>query len=292
VPVSLLSGTDPLRVRDDDGMRTNPYVSFLTDYGWADGFVAACHGVMMRIAPAVRVIDITHQIPPQQVRRGAAVLAQTVPWLPPAVHLAVVDPGVGTARRAVAVRAGTPEQASFLVGPDNGLLSWAWIALGGARAAVALGSPAHRLPDVSATFHGRDVFAPAAAHLAVGVPLGELGPPIDPATLTRLPEPSCVVRPGEIDAEIVSIDGFGNVQLAATPEQLASAGLRLGDAVVVHASGSTFPAHVGRTFADVAPGDLVVLADSAGYSAVAANGGSAAAVLNVHDAQTVVVCRT
>jgi len=273
-------------------MRAKAYVSFLTDYGSADGFVAACHGVLVRIAPAVRVIDITHQIPPQRVRRGAAVLAQTVPWLPPAVHLAVVDPGVGTARRAVAVRAGSAEQESFLVGPDNGLLSWAWTALGGARAAVALESPAHRLPVVSATFHGRDVFAPAAAHLASGVPLDELGPPVDPATLVRLPAPSSVVRPGAVEAEIVSIDGFGNVQLAATPEQLARAGLRLGDAIVVRARGSTFPARTGRTFADVAPGDLVVVADSAGYSALAVNGGSAAVVLSVRDTDTVVVCRT
>jgi S-adenosylmethionine hydrolase len=264
-------------------------VSFLTDYGCADGFVAACHGVLARIAPSVRVIDITHQIPPQRVRRGAAVLAQTVPWLPPAVHIAVVDPGVGTARRGIAVQAGDAEQASILVGPDNGLLSWAWAALGGARSAVALEEPAYRLPAVSATFHGRDVFAPAAAHLAAGVPLDALGPAIDLETLIRLPEPSCVIRPGEVEAEIRSIDGFGNVQLAAISEQLAAAGVSVGDSVMVRTRESAFPARVGRTFADVPVGSLVVIADSAGYAAVAANGGSAAAVISVGESDLIML---
>jgi hypothetical protein len=270
-------------------MRRYSCVSFLTDYGQADGFVAACHGVLLRIAPTVRIIDITHQIPPHRIRRGAAVLAQTVPWLPPAVHLAVVDPGVGTARQAVAIAAGDGEQESTFVGPDNGLLSWAWAVLGGLRSAVALENPAYWLPAVSRTFHGRDVFAPAAAHLASGIPLDELGPQVDPATLVRLPEPRSRARDGEVEAEIVSIDGFGNVQLAATLDELARAGVEPGGKVVVEVAGTAFPALVGHTFADVASGALAVLEDSAGYAAIAVNGGSAAAVLSVGDTDTVVL---
>jgi len=265
-------------------------VSFLTDYGQADGFVAACPGVLLRIAPTIRVIDITHQIPPQRIRRGAAVLAQTVPWLPPAVHVAVVDPGVGTARRAIAIGAGDEEQGSVLVGPDNGLLSWAWSVLGGVRSAVALENRAYQLPAVSATFHGRDIFAPVAAHVASGIPLDELGPPIDPATLVHLPKPESRTSDGAVEADIVSIDGFGNVQVAATLDELSQAGLKPGDDVVIEAAGVTFPALVGYTFADAAPGTLAVLQDSAGYAAIVVNGGSAAAVLNVRDTDSVALC--
>ena len=140
------------------------YLSFLTDYGLDDGFVAACHGVAARIAPHAGIIDVTHLVPPGDVRRGAAVLAQTVPYLPPAVHVAVVDPGVGTARRGVAVAAGD----SVFVGPDNGLLSWAVTASGGAARAFSLTNRALWLASVAATFHGRDIFMPVAAHLADG----------------------------------------------------------------------------------------------------------------------------
>src|SRR5436190_15870208 len=140
------------------------WISLTTDYGCSDGFVAACHGAIARIAPAVRVIDITHSVPPCDVAQGAAVLAQAVPHLPPAVHVAVVDPGVGTARRALAVEAGD----SVLVGPDNGLLPRAADALGGVRRAVVLDNAGWFADPVSATFHGRDVFAPVAARLALG----------------------------------------------------------------------------------------------------------------------------
>src|SRR6516165_3972758 len=143
----------------------------LTDYGLEDGFVAACHGTAARIAPDARIIDITHLVQPGDVRRGAAVLAQTVSYLPPAVHVAVVDPGVGTARRAIAVAAGD----SILVGPDNGLLSWAMAALGGGKAAVQLTNGELWLHPVSATFHGRDIFMPVAAHLAAGLQLAAAG---------------------------------------------------------------------------------------------------------------------
>jgi S-adenosylmethionine hydrolase len=249
-------------------MPAYPWISLTTDYGLLDGFVAACHGVIARIAPQIRVIDVTHQIPPADVRRGAAVLAQTVPYLPTAVHVAVVDPGVGTARRAIALR--TPN--GLLVGPDNGLLPWAAEALGGVVEAVALTSPVW-FPEISATFHGRDVFAPAAARLALGADLTEGGPLLDPAELVRLPDPRVAVGPGWLAAEVLTIDRFGNVQLAATAAELAG----LGRTVRVNG----VPAVRGETFGTVPPGGLVVLLDSAGLVAIAVNGGRAVDLLGV-----------
>jgi S-adenosylmethionine hydrolase len=239
------------------------YISFTTDYGLSDGFVASCHGVIARIAPPVRVIDVTHQIAPGEVTRAAAVLAQTVPHLPPAVHLAVVDPGVGTQRRAVVLR--TPK--GLLVGPDNGLLVWAADALGGITGAFALSTP----DNASNTFHGRDVFAPAAAHLAVGA-LPE-GPAINPADLVRLPDPVVAMGDGWIEAEVLTIDRFGNVQLAAP----ASAWEQLPDTLTVGGCRAVR----GETFADAPSGGLVVFADSARQLAVAVNGGRAAVMLAV-----------
>ncbi len=185
-------------------------LTFITDYGLEDGFVAACHGVAARIAPSARVIDITHLVQPGDVRRGAAVLAQTIPYLPPAVHVAVVDPGVGTARRGVAVQAGD----SVLVGPDNGLLSWAIDAKGGPERAVLLTNGDLWLHPVSPTFHGRDIFMPVAAHLAAGAELSSAGDELDVADLVTLPAPTSRVRDGEAEGEVMSVDRFGNVQLS------------------------------------------------------------------------------
>lgn len=251
------------------------WISLTTDYGLSDGFVAACHGVIARLAPAVRVVDVTHLVPPADVVRGAAVLAQTVGYLPPAVHVAVVDPGVGTARRGIGLH--TP--GGLLVGPDNGLLLWAAEALGGVRAAVELANPAWFPDGVSATFHGRDVFAPAAARLASGAPLADAGPEIDPAGLVRLPDPVVRVGDGWLEAEILTVDHFGNAQLAASSSTLDG----LPGSVRVRATGSRqwSPARRGRTFGDVPTGELVVYPDSANLVAVAVNGGSAAARLSV-----------
>lgn len=244
------------------------FVSFTTDYGTRDGYVAACKGVLAVRAPGVTVLDVTHEVSPQDVRHGSAVLAQTVPWLPPAVHLAVVDPGVGTDRRGVAVVAAR----GLLVGPDNGLLVPAADALGGVTAAYALSDPAHHLPRVSATFHGRDVFAPVAAALCAGLPPDRLGPPV--ADLVRLPDLPVSAGPDGLRAPVLSVDGFGTLQLAATAGHLA--GLD-GDDLEVAGR----PARRGRTFADVPAGELVVLVDSAGHVAVAVNRGSAAALLGL-----------
>lgn len=251
------------------------WISFTTDYGTSDAFVAICKGVIAGIAPHSRVLDVTHAIGPRDVRRGATVLASAVPYLPPSVHVAVVDPGVGTARRGVVVVAG----GSVLVGPDNGLLLPAAEALGGVSNCFELTEPRFRLSSVSATFHGRDIFAPAAAHLANGELPSAFGAEVDPAGLVRLPAPVFRVADGVIEAEIVGVDHFGNVQLAAGPEVLAAMGLGQGDRVSVHCGQSSCPAVVGRTFGDVVEGGLLVHVDSAGAVAIAVNGGSAAVVL-------------
>ncbi|MFL6122427.1 S-adenosyl-l-methionine hydroxide adenosyltransferase family protein [Actinophytocola sp.] len=248
------------------------WISFTTDYGIDDGFVGVCEGVIARIAAGARVIHVSHTVPPQDVRRGAAVLAQTVPYLPPAVHLAVVDPGVGTDRRGVVLVAAD----GVLVGPDNGLLTAAADALGGVRAAHELVEPAYRLSTVSATFHGRDLFAPAAAHLAAGVPAERLGPAVDPATLVRLPEPETVVEAGKLSTEIRYIDTFGNIQLAATGADLQASGAALGATAHANLNGRSAKATVGRTFADTSRDGLVVYVDSGERVALAVNGGSAA----------------
>jgi S-adenosylmethionine hydrolase len=240
------------------------YVSFTTDYGLSDGFVASCHGQIARLAPPVRVIDVTHMIAPGDVTRGAAVLAQTVPYLPTSVHLAVVDPGVGTQRRAVVLH--TPQ--GVLVGPDNGLLIWAAEALGGVTAAYELSTP----DTASRTFHGRDVFAPAAAKLAVGSL--KPGPAIDPQTLVRLADPVVAIGEGWMEAEVLTIDRFGNVQLAAPGAYLH----QLPDRVTIGGC----RAMRGETFSDAPSGGMVVFADSANQLAIAVNGGRAAVMLAVN----------
>ena len=259
----------------DNGAVGFDWISFTTDYGTSDAFVAICKGVIAGIAAHSRVLDVTHAIGPQDVRRGANVLASAVPYLPPSVHVAVVDPGVGTARRGIAVVAG----ASVLVGPDNGLLLPAADALGGVSACFALSEPRFRLPVVSATFHGRDIFAPAAAHLANGERPSAFGAEIDPGSLVRLAAPVSRIADGMVEAEIVGVDHFGNVQLGAGPEALAALGVADGGHVTVEFGQSRHDVVVGRTFADVPVGGLLVHVDSAGAVAIAVNGGSAAQVL-------------
>ena len=254
--------------------RSADVVSLTTDYGLADGFVAACHGTIARLAPTVRVIDVTHLVPPGDIRRGATVLAQTVPYLPVGVHVAVVDPGVGTSRRGVAL--GTPD--GFLVGPDNGLLLDAAAALGGVTEAVELTNPRWLADRVSATFHGRDVFAPVAARLALGAALSEAGPAVDPSTLIRLPDPVVEVRPDGFTAEVLTVDHFGNVQLAATADLLLPLPTRVRIRPVGGQVWERTAVH-GATFGDAPPGELVVHADSAGRVALSVNGGRAAEVL-------------
>jgi S-adenosyl-L-methionine hydrolase (adenosine-forming) len=261
-------------------------LTFLTDYGLEDGFVAACHGVAFQIAPNTPITDITHLVPPGDIQRGAVVLAQTVRYFPPAVHVAVVDPGVGTERRGVAVAAG----GSVFVGPDNGLLSWAVAEAGGATAAVSLTNRALWRDTVTATFHGRDIFMPAAAHLAAGTPLARAGDALDVASLVTLPRPESGVRAGGsggsggpeppgwegyIEAEVLTVDRFGNAQLSVTGADAARAGLVPGARVTLAWDGHERTVAFGSTFGDVAAGEIVGYPDSAGYVAIAVNGGSA-----------------
>ena len=248
------------------------YLSFLTDYGLEDGFVAACHGVSARIAPHATIIDVTHLIPPGDVRRGAAVLAQTVPYLPPAVHVAVVDPGVGTARRGIAVAAGD----SVFIGPDNGLLSWAVTAVGGAARAFSLTNRELWLTRVTPTFHGRDIFMPVAAHLAADAELAAAGEEIDIGGLVTLPAPERVVRDFTAAGEVLTVDRFGNVQLSVTAADATEIGVKPGGTVLVRLGHRQLTLPYRDTFGAVGAGELVVYADSAGLVSVAVNGGSAA----------------
>jgi S-adenosyl-L-methionine hydrolase (adenosine-forming) len=265
---------------------TYAWIWLLTDYGRRDGFVASCHGVIARIAPSVRVEDITHDVPPRDIRHGAAVLAQTVPYLPRSVVVGVVDPGVGTSRRGVALAAGE----IILVGPDNGLLPWAADAVGGALTAVELDEPAFLLNVSARTFAGRDVFAPAAAHLASGVPLAALGPALVVDDLVRLPNPLIESQEGVLDTEVLSVDQFGNVQLAPTAADLNAARLDSG-AVQIGVLDRRFSSTVGTTFADVQLGELVLYIDSAGHVALAVNGGDAASTLDVRPGDQVTITR-
>ena len=254
------------------GMTGYDWITFTSDYGLEDHFVGVCHGVMARVAPRARVIDVSHGVAAQDVRHGALLLAQAVPYLPRAVHLAVVDPGVGSGRGMVALEAG----GQVLVGPDNGLLVWAAAALGGVARAHALLDPAYRLAPVSATFHGRDVFAPAAAHLAAGVELAALGPEVDPAGLVRLERPGPRVDGDRIGTLVLAVDHFGNLALDLGRDDLARVGVATGDPVELRVGGRAHRLVLAETFASVPAGELVLHEDSFGSMAVAVNLGGAA----------------
>src|SRR5436190_3464177 len=197
------------------------FITFLTDFGLEDDFVGTCHGVLKRIAPAAQIIDITHGIRPGHVLQAALMLANTLPYMPTGVHLAVVDPGVGGVRRPLALRDG---EGRLYIGPDNGLLLPAADRFGGVAEAHELANPAYALEHVSRTFHGRDLFSPAAAHLALGVPLQELGPPIDPGELVRLDLPKPERAAGGIRATVLAGDRLGNAAPNLTRADLDEAG--------------------------------------------------------------------
>lgn len=250
-------------------------ITFLSDYGYADDFVGVCHGVIAGIAPDARVIDVTHRIARHDIRSGALVLARALPHMPAGIHLAVVDPGVGGPRRAVAIRC--VERDRVLVGPDNGLLSLAAERFGGALAAIDIGDSPHRLEHVSATFHGRDVFAPVAAALAAGAPFDGAGEPLAADRLVTLELPKARREDGRVVAHALLIDGYGNVTLDAPPSTLADAGLAFEPDLLVN----DVPAVYGRTFGDVPPGALLVYEDSYGAVSLAVNAGSAARELGL-----------
>ena len=260
------------------------FITFLTDFGLQDDFVGTCHGVMKKIAPEVEIIDITHGIAPQAVLQGALTLANTLPFMPEGVHLAVVDPGVGGSRRALALR---DSEGRIYVGPDNGLLIPAAEKLGGIAEAHELANPDYALESVSRTFHGRDLFAPAAAHLALGVSLAELGPPIDPDALARLDVPQPEIGVTRIHCTVVSIDRFGNVQLNLERSHLDEAGVVPGTRIELQIGTERYYAVAARTFADARPGDIILYEDAYRNLSIAINGGNAAAMFAIKEGQDV-----
>jgi S-adenosyl-L-methionine hydrolase (adenosine-forming) len=254
------------------------FITFLSDFGLEDDFVGTCHAVMKRIAPEAEIIDLTHGIRPQQILQGALVLANTLPYAPPGVHLAIVDPGVGSGRRALALEAG---EGRRFVGPDNGLLLPAAERLGGIQGAYEILNPEYALRPVSATFHGRDVFSPAAAHLGWGVALCELGPPLDPEGLVRLEVPAPELADGTIRAVCLYVDRFGNMPLNLGREQLEAAGIVPGRRVRLTVAGAEAEVVAARTFADAERGRLLLYEDSYGNVSLAMSSGNAAEHLGV-----------
>ena len=257
-----------------------PVITFLSDYGLCDEFVGVCHAVIARRCPRARIIDLVHGLPRHDVRAGARALRAALPYAPPGVHLAVVDPGVGGERRAVALR--VAQEDRVLVGPDNGLLTVAAEVLGGVVDAVGIGDSPECLRPGSATFHGRDVFAPVAAALADGVALAALGEPIAPDGLKRLVLPRARRDRDTLIAHVLTTDVYGNVALDATAEMATEVGLVPGGELVVEVAGRSTTGQLGRAFTDVAPGALLAYRDSHGALALAINGGSAAEQLGVH----------
>jgi S-adenosylmethionine hydrolase len=223
-------------------------------------------------------VDITHGIERHAVRQGALVLRNTLPYMPAGVHVAVVDPQVGTERRAVALRTG---DGRTLVGPDNGLLSLGWERCGGVEVAVDITRSPHRLEPVSATFHGRDIFAPVAARLAAGAELADAGDPLEPDSLKRVALPEPREEDGAVVAHALVIDQFGNVGLNVDHERLAGTGITLGARVAVEAAGERYVGTYAQTFADVNPGELLVYQDAYRTLALAVNRGDAAGTLGL-----------
>jgi hypothetical protein len=250
-------------------------VSFLSDYGLADEFVGVVKSVIRDLAPHATVLDITHEIPPHDVRAGGLTLARSAQYLAAGVILAVVDPGVGTDRRGVAIE--VADGAGVFVGPDNGLMAPAVAMTGGAGRAVSLTNVEYHLPAPGPTFAGRDVFAPVTAHLCNGVPLEALGDPVDPLTLLPGVLPVARTEDGVVKAEVLWVDRFGNVQLNLDPDELALPG----DRVSAQAHGRTRTARLVRAFGDLGAGELGVLVDSYGLLTLALDRHSAAEELGL-----------
>ncbi len=266
-----------------------PFVSMLTDWGARDPSAAICHGVVLSIVPEALIVDITHEIAKYNIRHGALMLWCALPYLPIGAHMAVIDPGVGTSRRPIAIETA---RGDLLIGPDNGLLVPGADRLGGIMRVHVIDNVQYRLPVLTPTFHGRDLFAPAAAHLALGVPLESMGPEIDPGELVSIDWPPVVVRDGEIESTVIYRDSFGNLKLAGVTADLLDAidGLQHGDVLEVHFPGLTSPPlrmPWAPTFGDVAERALLVYEDSYGRLCIGQNRGNAAKALSVPEGSVV-----
>ncbi|MEA2972365.1 MAG: hypothetical protein QOG82_823 [Actinomycetota bacterium] len=253
-------------------------VWFLSDYGLDDEFVGVVKGVVKSIAPQVTVVDITHQIPAFDIRAGSLALARSMQYLAPGVVLAVVDPGVGSSRRAVAVEVGSDDVTAFLVGPDNGLLAPAVAMVGGARRAVSLTNEDYHLAAPGPTFAGRDVMAPAAAHLCAGLELDLLGEPVDPLSLLPGIIPLTRQEDGKTVGEVLWIDRFGNAQLNVDPDEIAG----IEGPVLVRSGDQARVAARVASFSELKPGQVGVMVDSYGLLAVVLDQRSAADELRLH----------
>lgn len=262
------------------------FITFLSDFGLRDDFVGTCHGVIARIAPEATIIDITHGIEPQAVLQGALVLANTVRYMPEGVHLAVVDPGVGGDRRPLAIR---DASGRTYVGPDNGLLVPAAEKQGGVVGAWQLSNPRYMLEPVSRTFHGRDVFAPAAAHLAVGLDPAELGPVVEPESLVRLELPEPEIGGSRIGATVLYVDRYGNVQLNLSRADLERADVVPGSRVELDLGVDRYYATAARAFSDARPGDIILYEDSYENIAVAITDGNAAEMFGLRTGQRLTI---
>lgn len=275
--------TDPTA----SSVRSN-WVSFLSDYGLDDHLVGVCKGVIARIAPHVRIIDVCHQVRAQDVGIGSEMLAEAWPYLPTGVHLALVDPFAATHARGVAVLC---RDGSVVVAPDNGLVARACDVAGGVAEAYELAEPRWWADTPSRSFRGRDVFSPVAAHLANGVPLAELGPRLDPASLRRCREAEPRVHGDHVHAEVRMVDHFGNLALNLRRGDLESAGIQLGDVLELRCGGRAFDVPFALSFGDVAPGRIVVCEDSFRAVTIAVNSGRADRTLRAGSGDAVVLGR-
>jgi S-adenosylmethionine hydrolase len=267
-------------------MKPREIVTFLSDYGLEDEFVGVCHGVILKIGPHLKILDIHHNILRQDIRHGAIVLQQSVSFMPDSVHLAVVDPGVGTGRRAVAVES---KWGEVFVGPDNGLLMPAVESSGGVRRAVAITDERFLLTPISRTFQGRDIFAPAAAHIANGVDPSELGEELDAAELICLEMPRAWVHDDHLHAEVLQVDRFGNLQFDLERSQLEEVGLLNGSRLEVRLEGHRISVPLCASFGDVEAGEFVMIEDSYRYLSLAVNKGDAAAKLRAGAGSTAII---
>lgn len=264
------------------------WLTFLSDYGLDDSFVGVCHGVVARIAPEVRILDVCHQVLPQDVVQGALTLAAALPYLPVGVHLALVDPVAAQVPRPVVVQAA---DGSTFLAPDNGLASLAWEKAGGATAAFEVTEATLFLPNPSITFRGRDIFAPVAARLAAGLSPQEVGPALDPAELVRLRQPTARVHGDHVHGEVTAVDHFGNLALNMNRSDLEAAGLALGDTVELRIGGRALQIPLTVTYGEVAAGRLAICEDAYRRITIAVNLGSAAATLRTQRGEPVVVGR-
>ncbi len=270
------------------GAPARPWVTFLSDYGLEDHLVGVCKGVMAGVAPDARVIDVCHQVPPQNVAIGARLLAEAMPYLPLGVHLAMVDPLRPGVVRPVAIRCA---DGSILVCPDNGVASLAWDRMGGVTAVRELNNPELWHPKPVRSFRGRDIFAPVAAHLAAGLDFDEVGDLIQPADLVSLHPRAPFVHGDHVHGTVEMVDHFGNLQLNIGRSDLEASGIALGDTVELRYGGKTMQVLFTLSFGDVAPGRTFVYEDSFRAITVLTTMGRADLVLGAGPGDPIVLSR-